>query len=162
MADQPVPDPEAFEDPLSNFEPTQYASQLEQALAEAPVSEIQTQPYVEVVPSITIREAVGTLNRLNISSLLVVDQGKLVGIFTERDVLDRVAEKFDDLADSPISEVMTKEPLIVYSGDPSATALAAIAAAGYRHVPVLSETESVVGIVSPRRVFVFMEDHMGK
>jgi len=105
----------------------------------------------------TIRRAVHALHGLRVASLLVVDNGRLVGIFTERDVLEKVAERYHELADRPVSEAMTSDPLVVYAGDPAGTALAAIAAAGYRHVPVLNESEEILGIVSPRRVFTFLE-----
>lgn len=153
-------DPDAFEDPLSNYEPTQYSSALEVALAESPVSLIQSQPFAELEATTPIRRAVQTLHGLRVASLLVVEQGRLVGIFTERDVLERVAEQFSKLADKPIREVMTCDPLVVYASDPAGTALAAIAAAGYRHVPVLDSEGKIRGIVSPRRVFDFLQSQL--
>lgn len=151
-----------FEDPLSNFEPVCYESDLQEALAESPVDEIQSRPYAEIKSSATIRQALLALHGLRVASLLVVDDGQLKGIFTERDVLERVAEQYPRLTDRPVSEVMTKDPCVVYADDPAGTALAAIAAAGYRHVPVLDgSSEKLVGIVSPRRVFGFMEGKLG-
>jgi len=153
------PDSGQFEDPLSNFEPTEYGSELERVLAEEPVLAMRSQPYAEVKPTTSVRQAVRVLQGLEIASLLVVDEGKLVGIFTERDVLEKVAERYEKIADDPVGDVMTSNPLVVYGGDPSGAALAAIAAAGYRHVPVVNESDEVLGIVSPRRAFTFIEDH---
>lgn len=153
-------DPEDFEDPLSNYDPAEYQSALEAALAETPVSAIQSKPYAEVASDTPIRQAVHALHGLQVASLLVVDDGQLVGIFTERDVLERVAEDFPKLADQPISNVMTSNPLVVYASDPAGTALAAISSAGYRHVPVLDSAQQVEGIVSPRRVFNFLSSHL--
>lgn len=148
-------------DPLSNYDPPQYGSAVQAALAESTVGAMQLHPYAEVESATPIRQAIHALHGLEVASLLVVDDGELKGIFTERDVLERVAEQFPKLADRPISEVMTKEPFVVYASDPAGTALAAIAAAGYRHVPVLEgATERLVGIVSPRRVFAFLESVM--
>lgn len=149
--------PHEFEDPLSVYEPTEYLSELERALAEEPVSVIESRPYPEVDSTAPIRRAVHALHGLRVASLLVVDDGRLVGIFTERDVLEKVAARYHELADRPVSEAMTSDPLVVYGSDPAGTALAAIAAAGYRHVPVLNESEEILGIVSPRRVFTFMD-----
>ncbi len=134
---------------------------LERALSKDPVTEIQSGPYAEV-PSVTpIRQAVQVLHGLKVASLLVVDEDKLVGIFTERDVLERVAERFQRIADAPISEVMTLDPLVVHDTDLAGVALRAIAAAGYRHVPVLSASNRLLGIVSPRRVFSFLDKRLG-
>ena len=160
MIDVPMSDPDQFEDPLSNFEPVKFDDELERALMEEPVSAIQSQPFFEIEVSTPIRHAVQVLQRRNVSSLLVVDAGRLVGIFTERDVLERVAERFASISSAPVGDVMTPNPLVVFDTDSAATALAAIAAAGYRHVPVLNQLQEVVGILSPRRVFAFIEHRL--
>ena len=160
MTDESAPDPEEFKDPLCDYAPASFDSHLQRALAEEPVSAIQSQPFATVELGATVREAVDLLRRLQVGSLLVVDdEGRLVGIFTERDVLERVVERYASLAEAPVRDVMTSDPMIVYNHAPSATALAAIAVAGYRHVPVLDEADQLVGIVSPRRVFRFLESH---
>ncbi len=159
MSDVRPDDPGDFEDPLNNYEPTEYGNELERTLVEVPAREIAGQPSAQIGLKTTVREAVQTLQRLQVSSLLVVDEGHVAGIFTERDVLERVADNFASLAQAPVSEVMTSDPLVVYGSDPSGTALAAIAAAGYRHVPLLSVDGKLLGIVSPRRVLAFLAEH---
>ncbi len=150
-----------FVDPLSDYEPIVYGDELQRAMAEESVLSIHSRPYAEVRPDTTVREAVEVLNDLQISSLLIVDEGRLVGIFTERDVLESVAERYLHIADSPVSEFMTSQPIVVYECDPVGAALAAIAVGGYRHVPVLSMSDQVLGIVSPKRVFDFLEARFG-
>jgi CBS domain-containing protein len=152
-------DPAAFEDPLSDYEPIQYESELHRALAEESAETIQSQPFVQVKSSATIRQAIEALHGSKISSLLVVDEGRVVGIFTERDVLEKVAEQYPKLAGTAVSEVMTANPTVVYETDPAAAALAAIAVGGHRHVPVLGVDNTLHGIVSPRRLFDFIEKY---
>ena len=160
MTDEQSPDPTEFEDPLSDFEPAQYASELERALAEETVAKIQLQPYLHFSPDTSVNEAVRQLHESKVASALVVDDnGNLVGLFTERDVLERVAEGFERNTKQPVSEVMTSEPTVVYESDPAATAIAAIAVEGHRHVPVLDMDGKVLGLASPRRVFDFMVKH---
>jgi signal-transduction protein with cAMP-binding, CBS, and nucleotidyltransferase domain len=155
-------DPDAFEDPLSNYEPPVYASELHRVLAEQPVSTIQAHPWIQVSAATSIEEAIRALNDSNVSSLLVVEGEKLVGIFTERDVLENVAKHLDNLSTTPVHEVMTTDPLVVYESDPVGTAVAAIAVAGHRHVPVLKIDGTVNGIVSPRRVLSCLEAYIGE
>ncbi len=150
---------DAFEDPLSDFEPPEYSCEFQRVLAEESVSALASQPYVHIRASAPIRQAVQALHGSHASSLLVTDNGKVVGIFTERDVLERVAEQFSKLASRPVREVMTTEPTVVYECDPVGTALAAIAVAGHRHVPVLRVDGTLEGIVSPRCVFDFLEQY---
>ncbi|MCA9258898.1 MAG: CBS domain-containing protein [Planctomycetales bacterium] len=154
MADQKQvnPDVAEFEDPLCNYEPAKFDDAIAQALAERPVADIQIHPYSQVTSRTTVRRAMQALSGLRISSLLVIDHDKLTGVFTERDVLERVADRFEELCDRPISEVMTTNPVVVRDTDPLGAALAAIVAGGYRHVPVINWDDKVVGIVSPRRV----------
>ena len=148
-----------WEDPLSNYEPPEYDDVLEEALAEHSVANIRSKPYAEIPPDKTIYEALQALTGLGVASLLVVEDGRLVGVFTERDVLEKVATRFDEIKELPVREVMTKDPIVVYETDPVATALGAIAAAGYRHVPVLDLEENVVGVISTRRLFAFLQEH---
>ncbi len=157
-----MPDHDGFLDPLSNYEPLEYGNELQRTLAEEFVPAIELGPCVELDPNTPVQQAVLALHRLKVSSLLVVDDGRLVGIFTERDVLEKVAERFSRLADTPVCEVMTAEPIVVYECDPMGAALAAIAVGGYRHVPVLSVSDKVLGIVSPRRVFDFLESRFDR
>ena len=155
---QSIPDPEEFVDPLSDYEPVIYPSAVEQALMEGSVGEIQVYPYAEISAELTVRHAVHALYGLKISSLLVVDHGELVGVFTERDVLERVAESFAKVADKPIRDFMTRNPVVVYHDDVPAAALAAIATGGYRHVPVIDRDQRLMGVISPRRVFHYLEE----
>ena len=114
MTDEQSPDPTEFEDPLSDFEPAQYASELERALAEETVAKIQLKPYLQFSPDTSVNEAVRQLHESKVASALVVDDnGNLVGLFTERDVLERVAEGFERNTKQPVSEVMTSEPTVV-------------------------------------------------
>lgn len=147
-----------FRDPLSNYEPVEYADVLERALVEETIAAIQTRPYVQISPDHAVYRALQVLAGLRISSLLVVQDGKLVGVFTERDTLQRVASRYREIHTMQVADVMTCDPVVVYETDPAATALGAIVAAGYRHVPVLDLQEQVVGVISPRRVLAFLQD----
>ncbi len=148
---------EDFVDPLSNYEPRQYGDAIQEALAEETVAAIRSRPYAEISPDNTIYSALQVLAGLQVASLLVVDKGRLVGVFTERDVLERVALRFDEVKDRPVREVMTSNPLVVYESDPAGAALSAIAVAGFRRVPVVDLNGAVVGVLSPRRVFEFLQ-----
>lgn len=160
MKDASQTDPDAFEDPLSDYEPAEYKSELHRVLAEDTVSSLESSPFVQVTAASSIREAVQALHESKVSSLLVVEDDKLVGIFTERDMLEKVADQYAQQASHPVREVMTSSPTVVYETDPVGTAVAAIAVAGHRHVPVLKIDGTIAGIVSPRRVLSFLNTHL--
>lgn len=152
--------PAEFQDPLENYEPKEFTDPLERALAEETVDAIQSTPYASVPADTSIEEAVKELALLHVACLLVEEEGKLVGVFTNRTVLDRVVLEFDDIKNRPVREVMTPNPIFVYETDSSAAALAVMAVSGFRHVPVLSTDEKILGIVSPQRITAFLLQHV--
>jgi CBS domain-containing protein len=89
-----------------------------------------------------------------------VENGKLVGIFTERDVLDRLAGEEVDLARLPVQVVMTPKPQYLGEDDALAFAVHRMAVGHYRHIPVLRDGHPI-GFVSIRGVLKFLYSHLG-
>ena len=145
-----------FQDPLKNYESSQYQDRLEEALAEETVAALRSKPYAEISPEKSVYSALQVIAGLKVASLLVVDKGRLVGVFTERDALERVVSQYHEVKHLPVREVMMTNPVVVYETDPAGAALSAIAVAGYRHVPVLDVNDNVVGIIGPHRIFEFI------
>ena len=148
-----------FQDPLENYDPHEYADPLESVLNAEPVSILHSTPYASVPPDTSVREALARLAGLHIACLLIEQDGKLVGVFSARDVLNKVALEHDEVKDLPVSEVMTTDPVFVYDTDSTAATLCVMAVSGYRHVPVVNLSGDLVGIVSPQRVTEFLQDH---
>lgn len=101
---------------------------------------------------ITVRHAAKAMAERHIGAVLVTANGRLEGIFTERDVLNRVVAPGKDPETVRIGEVMTRNPDTV---SPDATALDTLIrmqTKGYRHLPVVDDGE-LVGIVSVRDLF---------
>lgn len=150
------PEKAEFQDPLENYEPKKYQDPLEQALVEQQIGSIRHEPFAVISPETPIHEAVEKLAGLHIACLLVAKNDKLIGVFSDRDVLRSVAFEYDQLQDRPVSEVMTRDPIYVYESDSAASALTVMALCGYRHVPVLDLNENLIGIISPQRITDFL------
>ncbi len=148
-----------FQDPLENYDPVDYDDPLEEALATQPVSAMQSTPYASISPDTSIRDAVRQLAGMHIACLLVEKDQKLLGVFTDRNVLDRVALEYDQIKDRPVSEVMTIDPVFVYNTDSSAAVFTVMAVHGFRHVPVLTSDKKIAGIASPHRISGFLREH---
>lgn len=148
-----------FTDPLENYEPRTYADPLEEAIAEEPVANIQHHPHASIHPDESVAVAVRKLAAEHVACLLVEDNERLVGVFTDREVLNKVALE-PDQQNRPVREFMTDDPVYVYAQDPAAAALCVMAVSGHRHVPVVDSEERVVGIVSPQRVTRFLLNHV--
>jgi CBS domain-containing protein len=80
---------------------------------------------------------------------MVLDGTRLVGIFTERDLVDRVVAHDRDLHTTRLAEVMTRSPVTVDPGETFGYALLLMHENGFRHVPVVVNGEPI-GIVSAR------------
>jgi CBS domain-containing protein len=156
----PTKEPGEFRDPLQNYEPKVYKDPLEKALAEESVAAFHLTPVATVKPDTPVHAAVDTLAGLHVSCLLVEQDGRLVGLFSDRDVLDQVALEYDLVKDRPVSELMTVNPVYAYESDSAAAALSIMAICGFRHVPITNLDEKVVGIVSPQRVTEFLRKHI--
>ncbi len=123
---------------------------VERSLMEDPVSVLRPRKAVTVPPGSSVGEAIRTMLACDIGALLVVaDDGRLVGIFSERDLLTRVAGQIGDYAGRPVSDFMTPDPETVRSTDTLAFALHKMDGGGYRHLPVLKDGQPL-GMVSVR------------
>lgn len=100
-----------------------------------------------VPPTATIREAVQTMVDNRIEALLVLSDGRLVGILTERDCARRVTIPGKDLTRVRVGEVMTSPVVFVSEGHTVGDCMKILTDRGFAHLPVL-DGETVVGVVS--------------
>ncbi len=132
---------------------------LQQVLLETPLREVGLLPPNIVSPGDSVLEAVRLMQKTRHGSVLVVVNGKLVGIFTERDVLDRLAGEEVDLERLPVQVVMTPKPQYLGEEDALAFAVHRMAVGHYRHIPVLRDGHPV-GFVSIRGVLKFLSSRL--
>ncbi|MFN0051380.1 MAG: cyclic nucleotide-binding/CBS domain-containing protein [Planctomycetales bacterium] len=139
---------------LSHFDPQ--GTEMEQSIASHPINLLCQHPPICVTPQTSVREAVAAMCAKNLGCVLVSEpDGRLVGVFTERDILNKVAGEPDRL-DCPVSDLMTTAPVIAKGDDSIAFALQAMAVGGYRHLPIVNAARVAVGIVSTRDILRFL------
>ena len=102
-----------------------------------------------ITPAATVYEALQRLAEKDVGALPVVENGRLVGIFSERDLMTRVLVPRRDADRIPVSEVMTREVVTADVGDHIDDCLKKMRAAGCRHLPVLVDGR-VIAMVSMR------------
>lgn len=123
---------------------------IERSLMEDPVSALGPKPPVTIAPTTSLAKAIQTMLARDIGALLIVDDtGGLLGIFSERDLLTKVAGLHADLAELTVGEFMTRAPEYVADDDTLAFALHKMDGGGYRHLPVLSGGQPS-GVISVR------------
>lgn len=98
----------------------------------------------------TVRAACRLMAEKKIGAMLVLEDGRIAGIFTERDALNKVLATSLDPDSTPLSQVMARDPQTIRADKPLAYALLMMAEGGFRHVPVVDDDGAPVGMVSAR------------
>jgi CBS domain-containing protein len=114
----------------------------------ATVGDVMSTELISVEPTATVAEAATVMGGHHVGSALVSQDGKLAGIFTERDILKALSQDFD-APGHPVSQWMTTEPQTVSPEISAEEALGMMLKGGFRHLPVMQGDE-VVGMVSMR------------
>lgn len=105
---------------------------------------------VYISPTATVRETTEIMDRHNVGSVLVMnDDQKLVGIFTERDLLKRVVAAGLDPDQTVMSQVMTKEVIVVDAFTRAEDVFQLMDQKKCRHIPV-AEGDRILGVISLR------------
>ncbi len=119
-------------------------------MAERTIREIiQGQDLLTAPSTMTVAEAAGLMKQRNVGAMMVVDDGKLVGMFTERDALFRVLAAGLDGGVTPLARVMTRNPRTITPERSFAHALGFMHEGRFRHLPV-TEDGRPVGMISVR------------
>jgi CBS domain-containing protein len=105
---------------------------------------------VVAAPDETLGEAAKKMSARGVGAALVMEAGRLVGILTERDLLNAVAERVD-AARASVREWMTERPVTASKTTPIGRAARIMVTQGFRHLPIV-DAESTIGIVSLRDV----------
>lgn len=122
------------------------------------ISEIlRDRPAPAVSPKATVMDAVRAMTSQGLDCVLVVEQGAVVGIFTERDFLNRVAAEGLIPAQTNISDVMTRDPEVLRPDNCISYAIERIATRGYRNVPIV-ENGRPPAVLTVRDVMKHLSD----
>ena len=100
-----------------------------------------------ISPNITVFEALKILADKNIGALVVTEQDKVVGIFSERDYARKIILKGKSSIDTTVSELMTTDVLYVTSSDSIDECMNLMSEKHIRHLPVI-EDEKLVAVIS--------------
>jgi len=152
-------DPKPYSDPLKNYDPQDYADSVEQALAEEQVSAITHQPVATGKPEEKVGDVLKRMVEMDVACIIVVnDAGKPIGVFSERDFLNKVSEQYAEACDKTLADLMTPDPVVVHMTDPAGEALAVMSVGSFRHVPLVDVDEKLAGIVGPKRMSRYLSE----
>jgi CBS domain-containing protein len=130
---------------------------VELSLMEEPVACLQPLRPLTVEPQTSLDEAIRFMRNHGIGCVLVTDAaGKLAGILTERDLLQKVAGKGRELARLRVADCMTVAPESSKPGHPLGYALQRMIVSDIRYLPLVDGSGKPVGIVSSRDIIAYM------
>lgn len=124
-----------------------------------PISEFVAGDRLAVVPTTaSVADAIAVMSTCRADCAVVTERDKIVGIFTERDFVHRVAAPRKDPAKASIADVMTHAPVVLNAGDCISYAINIMATRGIRNVPIVDDEENATAVLDVRDVL----DHLAK
>ena len=129
---------------------------LESAMANTALSEVVSQPPLMVASSTTLADAIHLMQQERRACVLVMEDDRLAGIFTERDILMKVAGQPLDLIHTPVTAYMTPDPFTLPADANVAFALSKMVLEGFRHIPLVDDDGRPTAVVSMRNLIEYL------
>jgi CBS domain-containing protein len=133
---------------------------LERSLREVEVLALELQPPLVLEETTSVGDVVQAMQDSH-GYALITENKRLVGIFTERDVLLSVLGN-DAVLAQPVSGHMTPDPVCVGTKDPVRQVLMLMYQGGYRHIPIVDATGQVAGCVRHKDIAACLVNHFAE
>ena len=143
---------------LSKVDLPRPESQIEQTVMQLPLTSVGMTSVHAVAPDTALEVVVQTLVRQKIDLVQVVEDGKLIGVLSVRDVVTRVGPDYRQKLARPVREFMTANPETLPPDAPVTFAINKMDVGGYRHIPVV-QGERMLGVISARDVIRHLVKH---
>jgi len=128
------------------------------ALASARVGELAPRPHARVGVDDAMWKVVAEMTAKGRGAVLVEDSGALVGIFTERDLLNRIDYSDALWSHVVVRDVMTPHPMVIQPDDSLSEALRRLTQGHRRHLPVVDDHGHVLGLISIRDILTHIAE----
>ncbi len=122
---------------------------VEKRLKEKKISDIISPKLNHASPNVSLKAAIDLMQERRAGYVVLTQGKKLVGIFTETDVLRKVLGQAVDLK-RPISEFMTTTPQVLNPNDPIGKAIKLISQQRFYHIPLVNDKKELAGVLSVR------------
>ena len=147
-----------FDDELKSMEELMREDQitLSEKTFQVPLSTLSLKTPMVVATGTSVEECIRILSESHIGCVLVLENNKLRGILTERDILLKIVGKVKDITTVFVDKFMTPDPKILSVNDSIDQALRLMNQGGYRHVPIVDEKSRPVTIVSIKDIVSYI------
>ena len=134
---------------------------IEKSVKAVEVVALGLDPPVVLDSIVPVKDVIRQMREGQSGCALICASGRLRGIFTERDVLNRVVG-IEGILDRPISDVMTPDPDSVHESDPISKAVFAMCRGGFRNVPIVDFDGKVVSCVRHKDIVHYLVQHFAQ
>ena len=135
---------------------------LESALANDTLADVVTQGPLIFDSATSLGAVIRQMREERRACVLAAEAGKLAGIFTERDILMKVAGTSMDFERTRLADVMTPDPVTLPADASVAYALNLMVLEGFRHIPILDDDECPVAVISMRNLIEYLGYQYGR
>jgi len=157
MIDDPTDDLDQDE---SYFDPPPRHARFDAGLLRESLRGLPHRPALVLRASDSVTDAVRLMQREHRGCVVITEDGtnasRLIGIFTERDVLLRIVDRGKNPATLPLDGVMTADPEVLALSGTIAHALNKMSIGGFRHLPVVDEAHHPVFVISVQDIVEFL------
>lgn len=127
-----------------------------------PIKDIKVGKPISLEVGQNVEDAIAMMQVKQFGCVLVVDDGKLVGILTERDIISKAVGTGRELNEIPVGEIMTPKPQSFQPDDSLAFVMNAMTVGGYRHIPIVDEKNQPISVVSVKDIVSFIVEHFSE
>ena len=122
-----------------------------------PISSLGQKKFIVLNEQENLREAIDKIQKYHIGCILLENDNKITGIFTERDIVQKIVGKRHNLEKECVADYMTKSPDVLHLKDPIAFALNKMISGGYRHIPIVDKKGKPIGVIAMENII----NHLG-
>lgn len=135
---------------------------LDSSTFKKPISSLNVGQPVCLEPEQKVQDALLMMQVKHFGCLLVVKDGILAGILTERDIIAKALSGEGDLSEMTVEEIMTPNPEAFQPDDSLAYVMNSMHVGGYRHVPIVNEQCQPLAVVSVKDIIGFIVEHFSE
>ena len=130
---------------------------VDRLLNETKIYQVINPKLVQAPPDISVKRAIHMMQEHQGRYVVIASSKKVVGIFTESDVAQKILEKKIDW-DRPVSDFMTKDPMVLTENDSVRMAMDMMGRHRFYHIPLVDKNQDLCGILTVRSIIRFLSE----
>ena len=124
-----------------------------------PIKTLLGDKFIVLNEKVTLRETIDKIQKEHVGCILLINNSKLSGIFTERDIVQKIVGNRYDLEKEYVIDFMTIRPDVLHQNDAIGFALNKMIEGGYRHIPIINESGGPIGVISMQDIINHLGDY---